>query len=328
MSYSKTRIIIYFFVFIWALMVISCSNPFKADLSNIEKFDVKIVRYEEALFQSSLSEERIAELQIKFPLFLGNAPLNAQQIIQLQNYVSDPFLQKLYDESQTEFPNLHSLETELSLAFRYIKYYFPSFENPQIYSYISGSQEAVFYQDQTAIIALDRYFGFGHEFYNMAGIPKYMQAKMKPEYMLRDVLEGIAKFYIVEPSPDESLLTHMIYHGKIMYFIKAMFPQISDEVLFAQTEFHLKWLQEKRQNLWRYYIENQLLFKSDYETYKKFISEAPFTSVLGDDSAPRTGRWLGYQIVYSYMKNNKTDLKNMIQKQGDQEFLNQSKYKP
>ncbi len=328
MGYSKTRIIIYFSIFISFLLVVSCSNPFKVDLSNIKKFDVKIERYEEALFKSPLSQERIAELQIKFSLFLGDTPLNEQQTSQLENYVADPFLQKLYDESQTKFPNLQSLETELSSAFRYIKYYFPSFENPQIYSYISGSQEEVFYQDQTAIIALDRYFGFGHEFYNMAGIPKYMQVKMKPDYMIRDVLEGIARFYIVEPSPDESLLTHMIYFGKIIYFIKAMYPEITDQVLFAQTEYHLNWLQEKRKNLWRYYIENELLFKSDYETYKKFISEAPFTSVLGDDSAPRTGRWLGYQIVYSYMENNKIDFKHMIQKQGDQEFLNQSKYKP
>lgn len=309
-------------------MVVSCNNPFTVDLSNIDKFEVKIERYEEALFQSPLSEERIAELQIKFPLFLGDTPLTEQQMTQLQNYTSDLFLQKLYDESQNKFPNLHTLESELSIAFRYLKYYFPSFENPKIYSYISGSQETVFFQDQTVIIALDRYFDFGHEFYNRAGIPKYMQAKMKPEYMIRDVLEGIAKFYIVEPSPDESLLTHMIYFGKIIYFIKAMYPEITDEVLYAQTEYHLNWLQEKRKNLWRYYIENELLFKSDYETYKKFISEAPFTSVLGDDSAPRTGRWLGYQIVYSYMENNHADLKNMIQKQGDQEFLNQSKYKP
>lgn len=317
-----------FLSIIMVLIATSCANRFKVDLSEIEKCTAEINRYEKDLFSQPLNENNLTDLQKKYPLFLGNTPLNNHQKEQLNSYVSDPYLQKLFEESDKNFPSLEKYESELSKAFEHIRYYFPSFHYPQIYSYISGSQEEAYYEDQTIIISIDRYFGFGHEFYNMAGIPKYIQAKMNPDYINRDIIESIAKFYIKEPSPDESILSHMIYYGKIIFFIKSMIPELSDDVLFAQTEIHLKWLEDKRKNLWRYYIENEILFKSDYETYKKFIAEAPFTSVLGDDSAPRTGRWLGFHIVSSFMENNDIALSKMIQIPGDQEFLNRSAYKP
>ncbi|NOR88304.1 MAG: hypothetical protein GQ527_11915 [Bacteroidales bacterium] len=60
----------------------------------------------------------------------------------------------------------------------------------------------------------------------------------------------------------------------------------------------------------------------------KFINDAPFTAVLGDDSAPRTGIWLGYQIVYSYMKNSEVDLMDLLKNTDAQQILQQSSYKP
>jgi len=308
--------------------ITSCHNKFKVDLSEIEKCNINIHRYDADLFSQPLNDERLSELQEKYPLFLGNQKLNTEQKEQLNNYIKDPFLQKLYEESQKKFPNLSKEEAELSKAFEHIRYYFSSFQYPQVFTYISGSQEKAFYQDHTLILSIDRYFGTHHGFYDKAGIPKYLQNNMNPQFIGRDAIEAIAKSYIPEPTPDENILTQMIYHGKLLYFIKSMIPEIPDNILFAQTEIHLNWLQEKRKDLWRYYIENQLLYKSDYETYKKFITEAPFTSVLGDDSAPMTGRWLGFNIVDSYMENNKISLAKMLQIRGDQEFLNHSKYKP
>lgn len=328
MNKSNFRFLNLSLVLVFVISIVSCKNNFKVDLSDIEKCNVKIKRYEIDLFGQPLNDNSLNKLQKKYPLFLGNTPLTNEQKIQLENYVNDPFLQKLFDESQKKYPDLTKEESELSEAFEHIRYYFPSFKYPGVYSYISGSQEEAYYQDQTIIFSIDRYFGLNHEYYGMAGIPKYIQAQMRPEYISRDVINSIAKYYIAEPAPDESLLAHIIYHGKLIYFIKSMMPDISDEILFAQTDYHLNWLVDKRKNLWRYYIENELLFKSDYETYKKFIADAPFTSVLGDDSAARTGRWLGYQIVYSFMKNNKIPLSEMIRLSGDQQFLNRSEFKP
>lgn len=327
----KNKILIKENLFFFVLLILflpACNNSFQVDLSGVEKSNIKIQRYDKDLFSQALNDNRLQELQDKYPLFLGNQKLNNQQKEQLTNYIKDPYLQKLNEESQKKFPNLSQEEAQLSKAFEHIRYYFSSFKYPQVFTYISGSQEKAYYQDHTLIISIDRYLGVNHESYDMAGIPKYLQKNMSPQFLCRDAIEAIAKSYIPEPTPDENILTHMIYHGKLLYFIKSMIPEIHDDILFTQTDTHIQWLEEKRKDLWRYYIENQLLFKSDYETYKKFITEAPFTSVLGEDSAPMTGRWLGFNIVSSYMKNNDISLYEMLKIHGDQEFLNHSKYKP
>ncbi len=322
--YFKSLLILSIFL----LLVTSCNNPFKANLSNVVKPNVDIVRYEQSLFAENLNAKRISDLQKQFPLFLGDKPLQEPQINQLVNYVNDPYLFKLYEETDKIFPDFARQEEELSESFQYLKYYFPNFSTPEIYSYISGNQEETYYQDHIIVISLDQYLGFNHEAYNMAGIPKYKQFAMDKKFFLKDVLMAIAKANIPSPGNNAQLLEQMIYEGKLLYFIKSMNPEIINKVLFTQTDTHLQWLQNKEKDLWRYYIENEILYTSDYLTYNKFIADSPFTTPLGDDSAPRTGIWLGYQIVFSYMKKNEVDLKELIQNKDAQQILIRSGYKP
>lgn len=310
------------------LVIVACNGPFRVDLSGVESTEIKIKRYEQSLFSEPLSSDRIIDLQKQYPLFLGDKALDDAQIEQLKNYVSDPFLQKLYDETEIVFPDLKSQEVELAQAFQYIRYYFPQFQVPEVYSYISGNQEEAYYESEVLVISLDHYLGFNHDAYNMAGIPKYKQFALDKKFFLKDILMAIAKSKITSPGNNAQLLEQMIYEGKLLYFIKSMNPEISDKALFTQTDTHLAWLKDKEKDLWRYYIENELLYTSDYLTYNKFISDAPFTTPLGDDSAPRTGIWLGYQIVFSYMSKNQVELKELILNKEAQQILIKSGYKP
>ena len=306
----------------------SCGNSFQVDISNIETDDIKIIRYEKALFEKELNKNRISELQKEFPLFLGNTPLDSIQILQLQSYVSDSLLLELYTKTEKIFPSLSEQEKQLSNSFKYIKYYYPKFENPQVYTYISGVQDIAFYQDQILMLSIDHYLGKGYAIYQKLGTPKYKQFSMQKQFFIKDALMSIAKVFIQPLPADAKLLEQMIYEGKLLYFIKSMNPGITDIVLFSQTEQHKNWLQEKEAEIWRYYIENELLYKTDYLAYNKFINDAPFTAVLGDNSAPRTGIWLGYQIVHSYMNHSDEDLQTMLNNQKAQFILQKSKYKP
>ena len=324
---KKINTTVFLFV-ILVLGVVSCQNQFKADVSKIPAENVKIVRYEQALFSSDFSESSIQNLQQSFPLFLGNSKLDSMQKSQLMAYVKDPYLSKLYEESQRVWPNLKAPEQELTESFRYLKHYFQGFRQPEIYTYISGSPEPVHYQDGIILVGIDNYLGFDSEPYNITQVPKYKQFAMSPDFLVKDIILAVSASYINPPAATASLLDHMIFEGKKLYFVKSMMPQISDKVLFTQTDTHLKWLSEKENHLWRYYVENELLYKADYLAYNKFEADAPFTAVLGDDSAPRTGVWLGYQIVLSYMKKNKESLNQLIDNQQAQQILQKSGYKP
>ncbi len=311
------------------LALSGCKNRYDVNTSKVPKPNTHIIRYEQALFQHKLTSSYLDSLQKAFPLFLGEAPLDADQINQLQAYVQNPFLDTLYQISQERFPSLNSAETALSNALRHIKYYYPQFIYPQVYTYISGNFDPAFIEDTTLVISIDRFLGPNCKLYDRAGIPKYQQAYMNSDYITRHVLSVIAKNFIPPVSQGRAqLLDHMLYEAKILLFIQHMCPDISASVLFEQTPPNLAWLESKENAMWRYYVENEMLFKTSHMTYNKCIGQAPFSSIFGQASAPRTGIWLGYQILQSYQDKQGVTLPEVLRQTNSQQILQKSGYKP
>lgn len=315
---------------IWGLVfcLLSCKNSYKIDLSDIPTANTTITRYEEALFTQPLTAFYLDSLQQHFPLFLGTDSLSAAQINQLQAYAKNPFLDSLFQASQKRFPNLKTEEKALASAFQHIKYYYPNFQYPQVYSYISGSFDDAFIEDTTLVISIDRFLGPNCPLYTQAGTPQYQQRAMQSNYIVRNVLKVLSKHFIPPVNHQAQLLDHMLYEAKTLLFIQHMQPNITAEVLFDQSTEHITWLQNKESALWRYYAENELLFKSKHTTYTKCIANAPFSSIFGQGSAPRTGIWLGYQILLAYQKHNKLSLQEVLQETNSHSILQKSTYKP
>ena len=64
---------------------------------------------------------------------------------------------------------------------------------------------------------------------------------------------------------------------------------------------------------------------------QKYLTEAPFTPGIGEknESAPKLGIYIGWQIVKKYMKKNEdVSLQDLMKNANYQEILTRSKYKP
>jgi uncharacterized protein YjaZ len=73
-----------------------------------------------------------------------------------------------------------------------------------------------------------------------------------------------------------------------------------------------------------------MLYDTDQKLVPRFINPAPFSKFyleIDNDTPGRVGAWLGWQIVRSYMENNKTSLQDMLKMDAKTIFEN-SKYKP
>ena len=122
----------------------------------------------------------------------------------------------------------------------------------------------------------------------------------------------------------------MIYNGKIMYFMDQVLPDVADTTKIGYTTKQLEWCQEFKSKIWGYFLEENLLYESDYQKYQKYLTEAPFTPGLGEknESAPKLAVWTGWQIVREYMeKHPEVTLPQLMANQDAQEILNGSKYK-
>jgi uncharacterized protein YjaZ len=82
--------------------------------------------------------------------------------------------------------------------------------------------------------------------------------------------------------------------------------------------------------MWRYFVDNELIYKTDSKLLSRFILPAPFSKFYleVDQQTPGgVGRYIGYRMVKSFMENNEVDIETMIQLNAE-DIFERSKYKP
>ena len=147
--------------------------------------------------------------------------------------------------------------------------------------------------------------------------------------MMPDLVSSFSQGKIAPPT-DRSLLGQMIYFGKELYMKDMLLPETTDGAKIEYTEDQIKWCQENEAEIWRYFIDNKILFDTDTKLMQRFISVGPYSKFyleIDRESPGRIGQWLGWQIVRSYMKNNEVTMQKMLAMDAKEIFDN-SKYKP
>ncbi|MBP6978335.1 MAG: hypothetical protein KBB71_08490 [Lentimicrobiaceae bacterium] len=302
------------------------------DIRDIPGPDLTIHRYEEALFSADTNRlaSAIHDLMGTYAVFLGSAPADSMGILQLRQYVRDPFIRQLYDETRSLYPDLKVQEQQLNEIFRYYSYYFPDQAIPQVYTYVSGIdyQNPVMFQPPDLLIALDMYLGEDYEHYRQLGVPAYRIRNFSKEFLIRDCVQELAAYHMKDLYPGDDVLEKMVVEGKKLYFLDALLPFEEDTVKIGFTDDQLRWCIENESNLWKFMIENEVLYSTDIQIINKFFNDGPFTRGFPGSPA-RLGSWLGWQIIRNYMDHHSgLTLRDLLHETDAHEILRDSGYKP
>jgi len=247
----------------------------------------------------------------------------------LESFVKDTVISRVADSVNYVFNDFSKIEKQLIKGFKHYKYYFPNNQIPPIYTCVTGFNQSIFVSEYGVGIGLDKYLGSNCIFYNYLGIPHYKCANMHPGKMVPDLFYSL---YFTDFSGNDSindLLSNMIDQGKAIYFTKAMCPEIPDSVIMGYSTKQLKWCHKNEGRMWEYLIEKKLLYSTERLTLQKFIGDAPFTNVFSEESPGKTGVWLGWRIVVSFMnKNENITLHELMNMNNAQVILNRSGYFP
>jgi hypothetical protein len=331
------KILISVFVFSSTFFIFnSCKNKnntkLNIDIPKEAYLEIKIHRYEKILMNIDANNIRneLKKYKDEYALFLNGNLDDTLNILQLYNYISDPALREIYEDIEKRYPDLSSLEKELSSAFTYYKHYFPLKPTPKIYSYISylDYENRIINVDTVMAIALDMYLGENYKMYPSVKIPKYISARLDSNYITIDCMKNIASKTINFNYENKTLLDNILHLGKILYFVDAMIPSKAEELKIGYTKDQIDWCKKNEENIWAFFIKNNLLFNSDYFKIRQFFTEAPSTKGF-KDAPPRFGEWIGWQIIKSYMNENKNaNLEELMKENDSQKILKISKYKP
>lgn len=329
-----------FFLFI--ITFLSCKQSTKPDVSAIH-LDVKIDRFDRDLFNGKDKDLKQTDelLQKKYGIFyddyvhrmVGDFSYSNTEI--LSTLFKDQAYHDLNKEADSVFRDMKPVEKDLTQTFKYIQYYYPKAEVPRFISFISGFAVQTPIGDNYMGIGLDMFLGKDSKFYGaiVESVPLYLSRRFTPAYIVPRTTETFAREELFkERDEDRTLLAKMIYNGKILYFMdQVLADETPDSVKIGYTAKQLEWCKTFEGDIWGYYLQNNLLFETDYQKIQVFLSEGPFTPGLGEknESAPKLGIWVGWQIVRKYMQENKqVTLQQLMAEKDAQKILQGAKYKP
>lgn len=303
---------------------ISCKKDIekKVDVSNIE-VAFSIVRFEQKFYEAD--EKTLPQLKNEFP-YLFPAQNNSIWL----NKIKDKEERELYSKSQEVFGDFENEKAQIQDLFKHVQYEHPNFEPPKIITLITNLdyQSKIVYADSLLFVSLDMYLGKNSEVYQ--DFPIYLSQNFDKSQLVVDMASAISDRYFV-PEKSRQFLDMLVGSGKRMVMIDHYLPSVIDAQKIGYSEAEYAWAMANEEQIWKYFIENKLLYSTDSKLVDRFMTEAPFSKFYIDidkESPGRIGVWLGWQIVRSYMNNNKeVTLKQLLQTDSE-EIFNKSKYKP
>ena len=340
---SKTGQIYLFFLM--ALLYSGCSRNKDIDVSNIS-LQVNIKRFDKEFdaMRTKPMAQQAAYLEKKYGPFYHDfiGLMLEDQNINIKDTTYFSLLRKVFanqayndlkHDVDSVYPNMDKQDEELTDAFKHIKYYFPHARLPKVYAYFSGFEAQTTVGNGYFGIGLDLFLGANSRFYPSLtkAYPHYLSRNFNPQNITPRVIEGIAREDMFpENDSSKTLLSKMVYNGKIMYFMDRILPDVPDTIKIGYTGAQLKWCQQFQSSIWAYFLDGNLLYESDYQKIQKYLTEAPFTPGLGEtnESAPKLGIWTGWQIVRAYMnKHPEVTLPKLMAETDAQKILNESRYR-
>lgn len=226
------------------------------------------------------------------------------------------------------------LEKDLTELFAHIKFYFPKFQTPKVYVFSSATElyeEPILYIPAKKILFIDlsAFMGEKSEYYD--GIDNYVKKDMNPENVITRVSENIAADFIPVTPDQNKFLDKIVNQGKLLILQDAFLPKTPDQYKIGYSKSQQSWAISNEENIWNYFVENDLLFSDDSNLNERFLNKGPFSKFyteIDQKSSPRIGAFIGWQICRKYLAEHpEVTLQQFLQKNAT-EIFNNCNYKP
>ncbi|SEW22499.1 gliding motility lipoprotein GldB [Chitinophaga arvensicola] len=322
----------------------ACNSGNKApDVSHIP-VDVSLSRFDSALFTIDTNniQPGLAKLHEAYPVFL---PLYITDILnlgaysdsnvavqqQLHLFLTTPDFRQLEKAVSAKYGGNNKLSSELEKSFRYVKYYIPSFHPPKVVTFISGiANYGAITVDSILGIGLDMYMGEDFPPYaQIPDYPDYMIHRFAPEYITTNCMQVIQQQLFPPARKNGNLLEQMMEAGKQQYFLDKVLPETPDTIKLGYTKSQLDWCYENERMIWQFFVQNNLVYSSDWQQINHFIGDGPSTQGMPEGAPGKIANFIGWQIIKKYMSEHKEmTLQQLMESKGVTEIFKASKYRP
>ena len=312
----------FYLLVLFAFVFIGCEKNDKiAEEVNNIALDLRVSRFDNEF--ASATNADIPNLRKEYPYLFPAS--DSVWIAKLQ----DSLQIELRQEVKTKFADFEKETADIELLFKYIKYYFPKYQAPRIITVTNDVDynNRIILADSLLLIGLDNYLGPEHKYYS--GLQNYVAQDMNRDFMVSNIASAFANKVVSRPK-ERTFLAQIIYHGKILHLKDKLMPFHTDEQKITYSQDQLVWAEANEEPMWRHFIENELLYSTDIKLSQQFLDPAPFSKFgleLDSESPGQLGRYLGWQIVRSFMDKNEVTLQQLLNLSAE-DIFKKSNYKP
>lgn len=330
----------YILILLLASLLYGCDGN-NAKLNNdntVEQLPAVLIRFDKELFainpdsipaQIGQIAERYGEF---FELYsvgiIGIAPPSDSLFAeQLYTFFTNKVVQEAYKRVSLAFADVSDINKGLKDGFERFGETFEGRDTPKVYSYVSGFNQALMLMDGALGISLDMFLGQDDPIYSELGFPRYMQKNLYRERIPLNLLTTWARGEFEFDKMGETLLSAMLYEGKLLYFGKTLLPKTADTTLFGFKKDELQWCLDNERYIWMELVENRLLFDTNYSTVKRMTEDGPFTPNI-PGSPGKVPNWVAYRIIERYMKRSSATLPELLLDADYKKILEVAAYNP
>ena len=331
-------------------MIISCNPKKKPDTSKIG-IEVKVVRFEKAFFEADTNDinSAIEKLRANYPEFTNDFIWKILGLEGVDTAIWGEAIKQfhhdylpVYEETKKINRDIESAITDTKEALKAVKYYFPDYQIPSQFITFIGPMDA-FASNQTggsgdiitteALAAgLQLHLGSDADVYNneqgMQLYPNYISKRFTLSYIPVNAMKNIIDDMLPPVKQGSPLIDIFIDHGKRMYLLDILLPELSDTLKLGYTASQLKGAEKNEGLIWNYFLENSLLYETDMFKTRSYINDAPSTIEFGEGSPGFISLFIGRQIIRTYMdKHPESDINSLLRMDSKKIFAG-AKYKP
>ena len=325
------------FVFFLVFFFISACSSNKCDISSyklIEK-EISVNNYIDSIKNTNNQSAFIQFLHKNSKTLYPFFDVKETDIIDREKYIGEIYsnlidniyYDSLYNDVMSTFYNIEKIIDEINYAF----YLYNKNSNeklvPDINILVSGFFHDIEVDKQNITIGIEYFLNKNNKF-KPSDLPSYVLDRYTPEYLSSTVLSTFLSQFNIYDQNDQSMINEMIAFGKLYYIISEILPCVNKNIILGYNIEDYNRIQENEAFIYSFFIQNELLFNQKREIKKKYLDERPRTFEISSQIPGRIGRWLGYQIVSSFMVSSKYNYEELLLESDYSKIFYNSNYKP
>ena len=273
----------------------------------------------------------------KYPLFSekylqrSRLPHDSILINEIYSLAKDKLIDTMYADCKREFSDLTWLQNDLTAYFEHIRFYYPSFYVPPVYTLVSGYGVDMEVKDSVIVLGLEYFLSDSSRYIprsNGVQLPSYIARRLKKRFLVPEIGMVVADRYCQIDPLDNTMIGEMLKWGRIYYFLEKTMPCLQDTLLTGYSAEEFSSVNDNLKTIWAHYLDHKLFFSTDLFLIKKYCDERPNVVEIGEKCPGRVGRWLGWQIVRKWAKDKKVGLTDVMKTTNARRIFNESGFKP